>query len=91
MIYVYRDGKVIPKSEAALNPLAGKRMVGVVSDIEPFQSPVDGSVVGSRSDLRAHNRRNGVIDTGNDTSVLRRRAPYEPTGIGEEIARQMDG
>lgn len=30
-------------------------------DIEPFVSPVDGSLIGSRSALREHNRRHGVV------------------------------
>lgn len=31
-------------------------------DIEPFVSPIDGSVITSRSTLREHNRRHGVAD-----------------------------
>lgn len=34
----------------------------ILPDIEPFVSPVDGSVVGSRSSLREHNKRNNVVN-----------------------------
>lgn len=32
-------------------------------DIEPFKSPVDGSIVSGRAALREHNRRNNVTNT----------------------------
>lgn len=88
--YVYRNGSVVLKSEASPHPFEGKKSVHVMSDLDPFVSPVDGSVIGSRSDRRAHNRRNGVIDTGNDTTVLKRRPAYEPRGIGQELARHFE-
>ncbi len=34
----------------------------IQEDIKPFVSPIDGSVIGSRSDLRVHNQRHGVTD-----------------------------
>lgn len=89
-VFVFRDGKIVDREIAAPHPFAVKRSVYVVSDIEPFVSIVDGSIVGSRTDRREHNRRNGVIDVGNDPAVLRRPAPYEPKGIGEEIARMFE-
>lgn len=49
-------------------------------DIEPFVSSVDGSIINSSSDLRAHNARHGVVNTaeygeGNtcDPSALKER------------------
>ncbi len=38
----------------------------IMSDISEFRSPVDGSVISSRSKLREHNDRNGVVQVGND-------------------------
>lgn len=37
------------------------RSPAIMEDIQPFVSPVDGKVIGSRSALREHNKRNGVI------------------------------
>lgn len=85
-VYVYRDGKIVERGSGSPT-----RSVQVMSDLEPFVSPVDGTVISSRSHRRAHNRRNGVIDTGNDTTVLQRRPAYEPKGIGEELARIFNG
>ena len=34
-----------------------------IPDIQPFRSPVDGTMITSRSSLRNHNKRNGVIQT----------------------------
>lgn len=38
----------------------------IIGDISPFKSPVDGSVVGSRTTLAEHNRRNDVVQVGTD-------------------------
>ncbi len=34
----------------------------IMPDIEPFKSPVDGSVVSGRAALRDHNKRHGVTN-----------------------------
>ena len=40
----------------------------VMSDIEEFISPVDKTLIGSRSGLRNHERRHGIRQIGNDWS-----------------------
>ena len=40
----------------------------VVKDIEPFVSPIDKSVVSSRSGLREHEKKHNVRQIGNDWS-----------------------
>lgn len=90
MIYVYRDGKVIPKHEAAPHPLAARRPVNLMRDLEPFVSVVDGSVISSRTDRREHNRRNECIDIGDDRAILRPQKPYQPKGIAEDIQRAIE-
>lgn len=89
-VFVFRDGKVLPKEEAGPHPLAAKRSIAVMRDLEPFVSPVDGTVIGSRTDRRAHNKRHGVIDVGNDPAVLRPKPAYEPKGIAEDIKRAIE-
>lgn len=64
-VYVLRYGRLVPKDEAA--PRHG-RSLQVMSDIEPFQSPIDGTVITSRSQLREHEQRHGVRQVGNDWS-----------------------
>lgn len=53
----------------------------------PVQSPVDGRVLGSRADLREHNRELGCVDVGNDESV--RRPPPRPDRSGEGLDRDI--
>lgn len=53
-------GKLIPEDE--YQPPSDEKGHMILPDIEPFVSPVDGSVVSSRSKLRAHNRKHGVTN-----------------------------
>jgi len=58
----------------------------IIPDVQnAFQSPVDGSMITSRRELREHNRRNGVEQIGND-----RRPPRKPLEVSaERIARTL--
>lgn len=40
-----------------------------MKDIEPFRSPVDGSVIIGRKSLREHNKRNGVTNAADFTET----------------------
>ena len=53
-------GKLIPKEEydAYQNDSAY-----IQGDIEPFKSPIDGSVISTRAQLRDHHRKHGVTDS----------------------------
>ena len=46
-------------------PKAG---INIIRDVDPFQSPIDGSIIGSRRDLREHEKRHNVRQLGNDWS-----------------------
>ena len=46
-------------------PRAG---ISIIRDVDPFQSPIDGSIIGSRRDLREHEKRHNVRQLGNDWS-----------------------
>jgi len=50
----------------------------VMADIEEFVSPVDKSVIGSRSGLRNHERRHGIRQIGNDWSGSERTSSAKP-------------
>ena len=50
----------------------------VMSDIEEFVSPVDKTVIGSRSGLRNHERRHGIRQIGNDWSGSERTSSAKP-------------
>ena len=85
--WVLRDGKMVPKVR--------RRGIGMqlIPDLaESFVSPVDGSVISSRSTLREHNIRNGVADVGNDLAF---KHPKRPSSRHESaapvLARLMRG
>ena len=82
-------GKMVPKTAAHAGG-SRRSKITIIGDLEePFVSPVDGSVIGSRADRREHNRRNNVIDVGNDLAVTRSKTPFEPSGVGADIDRAM--
>ena len=79
--YILVGKKLLPEAEARAI-LDRHRQTGagvtVVPDIvEPFVSPVDGTVLSSRAAVRAHNRRNAVADVGNDPSFKHPQKPED--------------
>lgn len=62
-VYVLRDGKLVPKSQA--RPLVSASGVYVMPDITPFVTQ-DKVEITSRSGLRAYERSRGVRQVGND-------------------------
>ena len=68
-VYVYRDGEIVPKDEAA--PL-NSGVFHVMSDIAPFVTQ-DGTAISSRSSLRAYEQRTGTRQVGNDYASLVRK------------------
>jgi hypothetical protein len=50
------------KAELDVLVRAANKSAYVGKPFEPFKSPVDGSVVKTKADLAAHNKRNGVTD-----------------------------
>ena len=79
--YVLRDGQLVPKHLA--KPLPGKSM-HVMSDIDPFVSPIDNQVIGGRRQKREHMKFHGVIDVGNDMGTQKKRDI--PPGLKQDIA-----
>jgi hypothetical protein len=68
--YVFRNGKFVDPSTNEPMPLPDHNevvMPMVRSDIEPYKSPIDGRLIGSRSARREDLARNNCV-------------PYEPMG-----------
>lgn len=61
--YVLRDGELVEKAKA--EPRETKS-IHVISDVAPFISPIDRSLISSRSQVREHERIHGVRQIGND-------------------------
>jgi len=81
-----KTGKLVPAHEYH----AENRRISwqVMPDIQPYISQIDGHVVQSRRDHRAHLRINNCVEVGNEKQTWRPPAP--PPGLKEtiiEIAR----
>lgn len=63
--YVYRDGKLVEKRSGMVlkarddAPLACPQLI---RDIQDYRSPIDGRVIGSRSEKREDLKRNGCVE-----------------------------
>ena len=57
----------------------------VMGDIHPYISQIDGRVIHSRSDHRAHLKAHGCIEVGNEK--LTPKKPEPPKGLKETIIR----
>lgn len=63
----------------------------VMPDIQPYQSMIDGSMISSRSQHRAHLKAHGCIEVGNETKHLKNYGRYEPpTGLKNDIIRVVN-
>lgn len=82
--FVQRNGELIEVGENYVpEPRAGYYVMG---DIEPYQSMVDGSIIGSRSVHREHLRAHGCIEVGNETKYLTQRKPLQsPPGLKQTL------
>ena len=91
--WIQINGKLVPEAEAdaerAKHSNPKRTGITVIPDIsEPFVSPVDGSTLSSRADVREHNIRNGVVDVGNDPAY---KNPKKPSSTHESAASMIHG
>lgn len=62
----------------------------VASDIQGYQSMVDGSWIESRSKHREHLKRHGMVELGNDVPLKQKQVQIEDGKVRKEkIARQV--
>lgn len=83
-----KTGKLMPAHEYHARVQAEKKgepsgIQFISGTFDPVISPVDGSVLSSRDDVREHNIRNGTMDVGNDPAYKnpqRKDTKVEPAG-----------
>jgi hypothetical protein len=96
---VYRGGKLLAEynngvctylAEGAVHEKRSELAAPMyVRDIGEYKSPIDGTVITSRSAHRDHLKTHDVIEVGNER--LGRPAPEEKTrGIGEAVKRRLE-
>lgn len=62
----------------------------VYSDLQPYQSPLDGKWISSRSQHRKHMKEHGVIEVGNEKLKRTATKQYNPGDIKQDIADAMN-
>lgn len=62
---------------------------GIIPDIQPYQSMIDGSYIGSRSRHRTHLRDHGCVEVGNETKYVTTPPPPKRVDWKPEIVRQI--
>jgi hypothetical protein len=61
----------------------------IMADIQPYKSMIDGSMITSRSQHRAHLKAHNCIEVGNETKYLKNK--FQPlSGLKSEIIRQVN-
>lgn len=66
LIYNDSKGKWEPERKKSASKWDFSRSFQVIPDIQEFVSPIDGSLISSRSQLRAHERQHKVRQVGTD-------------------------
>ena len=83
--YVYRSGGLVEITRE--KPDAG---VSFISDIQPYQSMIDGHMVASRSEHRAHLRENNCIEIGNEKMEVRQPVPPDRDARRRILHQQLE-
>jgi hypothetical protein len=60
----------------------------VIRDLEPYRSPIDGTVITSRTGHRDHMRRHDVVELGNEP--VRRKTPPPMPKAGPDIKAAIE-
>ena len=83
-----KTGEFVPKAEFQAERRV--RGINIMSDIEPYRSPIDGKIIGSRSRHRDHMREHNVIEAGTEPLPDRPKPAYEPQGVGQDVKRAIE-
>jgi|TARA_R110002020_G_scaffold36406_3_gene109363 hypothetical protein len=66
-----------PSSVRSRRKSSGSTGITFMKDIEPFRSPLDGSHITTRSELREHEKKHNVRQIGNDWAGSERPANWD--------------
>ena len=85
--YVWRDGKLVEKRSGEVLKARSDAPLScpmIISDIKEYRSPIDGRVIGSRSERREDLKRNNCIEWDASMSPTRGKAAFK----NERFARK---
>lgn len=80
----FKDGELIWHSDEFIQS-SGPAAPMVMNDIQPYQSMIDGSIITSRSQHRAHLKAHGCIEVGNETKHLKSQPMTPPSGLKQTL------
>ena len=83
-----KTGAFMPKAEFLAKRQA--RGINIMPDIEPYRSPIDGKIIGSRSRHRDHMREHNVIEAGTEPLPDRPKPTFRPQGVGQDVKRAIE-
>jgi hypothetical protein len=86
--YVQINGELIEVTDD-YRPRTESKSPMVMGDIQPYQSMVDGSMIGGRAQHREHLRQHGLTEVGNETKYLKPRTPDAPPGLKQTLIEAM--
>ncbi len=62
----------------------------VMTDLAPYKSMIDGSMITSRSQHRSHLKQHGCVEVGNETKHLKPAKQTPPPGLKQELINQVN-
>ena len=88
-VYVYRNGRLVPKHEA--EPLPGHTGAYVISDtMDALRHPITGRIMDSKSQFRSVTRAHGCVEVGNERQRdTRRLSEFDKTSRINDIRRAI--
>ena len=88
-VYVYRNGRLVPKHEA--EPLTGHTGAYVISDtMDALRHPITGRLMDSKSQFRSVTRAHGCVEVGNERQRdTRRLSEFDKTSRINDIRRAI--
>jgi hypothetical protein len=62
----------------------------VITDMQPYKSPLDGTWITTRTKHRSHMKEHGVIEVGNEKLTRPASKPYDPGNLKQDIANSIN-
>lgn len=87
--YIYIDGEAVEVTPDYVQLKDARTSHNVIPDIQPYQSMVDGRMIGGRRQHREHLRAHQLIEVGNETKYLKPTGAPPPPGLKETIIREV--
>jgi hypothetical protein len=82
--YIYIDGEFVERKRDEKG-----RLHYVIPDIQPYKSMIDGRMISSRSEHRAHLKANNCIEVGNEDPTRRVRQETPKNSRVEVLRHQL--